>query len=81
MKSNGELLLGYDKEADVLYISFGAPRKGAEYVEIGDMIVRVDPYTKQVVGLTITDFVKHYSAATQQVRLPVIGEFVLAAPA
>jgi len=43
----------YDSEADVLYISFGEP-KPAEGLDIGDgTILRVDPETEEVVGLTI----------------------------
>ena len=43
----------YDAEADVLYLSFGEP-KNAEGVDIGEgIIVRIDPQTKEVVGLTI----------------------------
>jgi len=55
---------------------YGLPRKGMQYMELGDIIVRMDPATKQVVGLTVTDFVARHSSASQQVRLPVAGEFV-----
>jgi uncharacterized protein YuzE len=45
--------VNYDKEADVLYISFGQPQK-AEGIDIGNgIIVRVLPETDKVVGLTI----------------------------
>jgi uncharacterized protein YuzE len=43
----------YDDEADVLYISIGEP-KPAEGFDIGTgVIARVDPETKELVGLTI----------------------------
>jgi uncharacterized protein YuzE len=48
----------YDKEADVLYISFGEP-KPAEGIDIGDgTILRIDPETEKIVGLTILQFSK-----------------------
>ncbi len=43
----------YDAEADVLYISVGKPRE-AEGMDIGEgTIARLDPQTREVVGLTI----------------------------
>ena len=51
-------IIHYDAEADVLYISFGEP-KPAEGLDIGDgTILRVDPETEKIVGLTILDFSK-----------------------
>jgi len=43
----------YDEEADVLYLSFGKPRKAAG-VDLGQgVVVRYDEKKKEVVGLTI----------------------------
>ena len=51
-------IIHYDPEADVLYISFGEPRP-AEGLDIGDgTILRVDPKTDEVTGLTLLDFSK-----------------------
>jgi uncharacterized protein YuzE len=51
-------VIHYDEEADVLYISFGEPRP-AEGLDIGDgTILRVDPKTDEVIGLTLLDFSK-----------------------
>ncbi len=56
--SSEELSWEYDKEADVLYISAGEPRP-AEGIDIGEgVIVRIDPKTKEVVGLTIINFAR-----------------------
>lgn len=44
----------YDEEADVLYLSFGGPRK-ALGIDVGEgIVVRFDPKKKEVVGLTLT---------------------------
>jgi len=43
----------YDAEADILYISFGNPGN-AEGVDIGEgTIIRIQPETKEIIGLTI----------------------------
>ena len=43
----------YDAEADVLYISFGNP-KNSEGVDIGEgTIIRIEPDTKEIIGVTI----------------------------
>jgi uncharacterized protein YuzE len=44
--------LDYDKEADVLYMSFRKPQRATETVEMGDdILIRRDG--KDIVGLTI----------------------------
>jgi len=56
--SKAQSVINYDAEADVLYVSFGKPKK-AEGIDIGDRtILRVDPETGQIVGITILDFKK-----------------------
>jgi len=43
----------YDAEADVLYISFGNPMN-AEGVDIGEgTIIRIQPDSKEIIGVTI----------------------------
>jgi uncharacterized protein YuzE len=74
-----ELMMGYDREADVLYLSFGEPQKGMTYVEIdNDLIVRVHPETGKVMGLTILDFSQRFGTVESLVKVPVVGEFVMA---
>ncbi|HNS18946.1 MAG TPA: DUF2283 domain-containing protein [Sedimentisphaerales bacterium] len=46
--------LDYDKEADVLYVSFRKPQRATETVELDDdILVRKDG--AEIVGLTITN--------------------------
>jgi uncharacterized protein YuzE len=47
-----QMWLDYDKEADVLYVSFRKPQRATETIELNDdILVRKDG--KDVVGLTI----------------------------
>lgn len=53
MEKRDIMQLAYDREADVLYLSVGEPRRAISR-EIGDdVLLRVDPETDEVVGLTI----------------------------
>jgi uncharacterized protein YuzE len=59
--------LAYDREADVLYLSVGEPRKAISR-EIGDdVLLRLDPDTGEVVGMTILNL----STREQLASLPV----------
>lgn len=51
----------YDKEADVMYFSLGMPKKAKTLEITDDFVLRLDPETQEVVGLTIVDFSKHFS--------------------
>ena len=71
------LRIGYDREADVLYLSLGEPRKGMEYREVGNgIILRIDPATGKVIGLTVMDFVRDFSRVVHVAQVPVTGEFM-----
>ena len=59
-KRLGKLDVGYDQEADVLYVSLGKPREGVS-VEVDEgTFIRIDPYTDEIVGITILDFKQRY---------------------
>ena len=50
------LNMAYDNQADVLYISLGNPRK-AITTEMGEgNLIRKNPKTKEIIGITIIDF-------------------------
>ena len=53
----------YDSEADVLYVTRGTPEY-TEYIEHSeDVILRLDPDTKRLVGITIIGFSQHFGKA------------------
>ena len=52
--------LSYDRDADVLYISIGAPRPAHTYEEEQGLLIRKDPKTGETVGVTILDYEEHF---------------------
>ena len=54
------IVMSYDKDADTVYISFGKPRKAISEEIDPYVIVRRDPKTKEMVGITITNFSKYF---------------------
>ena len=72
-----ELMFGYDKEVDVLYISLGRPEKGMQYIELNsNLILRVDPKSKEIVGITIIDFSKQFSGERYFSKVPILASFL-----
>jgi len=51
-------MISYDNEADVMYLSFGDPKK-AESEEIAPgLFARYNPETGDLVGVTVVNFLK-----------------------
>lgn len=67
MEKENVMQLSYDRDADVLYLSIGEPRAAVSR-EIGDdVLLRVDPDTGVIVGLTVLNL----STRKDLDRLPV----------
>jgi len=61
----------YDAEADVLYISFGKP-KNAEGVDIGEgTIIRLQPDTNEIIGITILNPLQRTLSSITESRNPI----------
>ena len=57
--------ISYDKIGDVLYISFGKPRPAiCDEVDQGDLI-RIDPLTDEIVGITVLNYKKKYDLSVE----------------
>jgi uncharacterized protein YuzE len=57
-----KIVFSYDKEADVAYLSFGNPRPSVTE-ELNDyVLVRRDPTTCEITGLTITNFNRYFGS-------------------
>jgi uncharacterized protein YuzE len=68
----------YDREADVLYFSKGNPYPEQESQEIGDdMVVRLNPKTREVEGITILNFSRRFTSIDAQ-PIPVTAQMQLA---
>jgi len=52
--------MSYDRKADVIYSSFGKPRKAVSEEIDPYVLVRRDPKTKEILGITITNFTKYF---------------------
>jgi len=70
--------LFYDKKGDVLYISLGVPQKAISKELDNDVLLRVDPATGRVVGLTILNFAERFSNIDHPQSFPVLAEFATA---
>src|SRR5215475_14436012 len=63
----------YDPEGDILYITFGHPTEATGYQLSDQILLRVNPQTQEVAGLTIRNFTVHTHIA-QEIPLPEIDE-------
>jgi len=72
------LQYSFDREADVLYLSKGAPRSNVESEEVGDgIIARLDPVTREIVGFTILNFLKRAEQGLPAIVLPFRADLSL----
>jgi len=55
----------YDPEGDILYLTFGQPTAATGYQLSDQLLLRVDPQTQQVAGLTIFNFSVHAHTARE----------------
>ena len=77
IRSKDGIKIFYDREADVLYVTRGKPEY-TDYVEHSDdVILRLEPETKQLVGFTIIDFSQHFAKQESDIALPFDIDFQL----
>jgi len=58
-----KISFSYDKQADVLYLSVGKPRKSISREIKDGVLLRFDPKSKEITGLTILDFEARFQKA------------------
>ncbi len=63
--------LFYDRESDVLYLSIGKPQRAISREVGDDVLLRVDPQTDDLVGLTIMNLSSRFGEITATQSLPV----------
>jgi uncharacterized protein YuzE len=65
----------FDKKGDILDIAIGKPKEAISR-EIGnDIVVRIDPKTKEIVGFTILNFEKRFEHKEKGETLPITATF------
>lgn len=65
----------FDKNGDILDIAIGKPKEAISR-EIGnDVIIRINPKTKEVVGFTILNFEKRFEHKARSETLPITATF------
>ena len=52
--------VSYDPDGDVLYLSIAEPQAALTRGEANGLLVRTDPQTHRVVGLTVLDYEKKF---------------------
>jgi len=65
----------YDRKGDVLYISIGSPREAISKETGDDILIRMDPTTKEIVGFTILNFTERFSDVQEERAVPVTAQF------
>ncbi|RPJ01202.1 MAG: DUF2283 domain-containing protein [Chloroflexi bacterium] len=61
----------YDTEGDVLYLSIGEPRPAVSQELGDDVLLRVDPETGDIVGLTVLNLSSRFGSVQLPQSLPV----------
>jgi uncharacterized protein YuzE len=59
-KKLGKLLIDYDEASDVLYLSLGEPRQALTYEGAEGLLLRKDPQTGELVGVTVLSYDRHF---------------------
>ncbi len=65
-----KLIVSYDREADVAYLSFGDPKPSTTEEVNEYVLVRRDPETREIRGLTITNF-SDYFRINKEMKLEI----------
>lgn len=66
-----EIEFDYDENADVLYITFGKPKE-AIVEERGNVGLRIDEKSNEVVGLTVIEFMKTFGKKHAPIKIDVM---------
>ena len=70
-------LYNYDYEADVLYINFGENRPARGEMLNNFDVVRVDPITEKIIGITLVFFNKRYHIKPENVYKEILPNLLL----
>ena len=70
---NEKLRFLFDEKGDILDISIGKPKKAISKELEDDILVRISPKTKRVVGFTILNFRKRFkdTRSAEEIDTPI----------
>ncbi|MBM3240029.1 DUF2283 domain-containing protein [Candidatus Poribacteria bacterium] len=71
---NGALRISYDKEADVLYVSIGKPKKAICETLDNGVVIRYDEKTDKIIGFTVIDFERRFSAKGEPIFINLLAQ-------
>ncbi|HUC38600.1 MAG TPA: DUF2283 domain-containing protein [Candidatus Acidoferrum sp.] len=77
---NEKLRFMFDEKGDILDISIGKPKKAISKPLEDDILVRINPKTKKIVGFTILNFRKRFkdSKTVEKIDTPIRASLSLA---
>lgn len=80
MKTSNKLQFWFDETGDVLDISIGKPKAAVSKELEDDIVVRLNPKTKKIVGFTILNFTKRFkrTKAVEEIDAPIKASMSLA---
>ncbi len=70
-----KLKIFFDKQGDVLDIAIGEPVEAISKELDNDVVMRLDPVTKEIVGFTILNFEKRFEHLDTSETLPIAATF------
>lgn len=65
-----ELNISYDPQNDVLYLSYGKAREAVSEETEDGVFVRRDPWSDEIVGVTVIDFGRRFEQPGATLILP-----------
>jgi len=65
----------YDRLGDVLYISIDSPEEAISVETEDDILLRIHPETKEILGFTILNFAGRFSNIEKERTIPIKAQF------
>jgi uncharacterized protein YuzE len=65
----------FDKKGDVLDIAIGDPDEAISKELDNDIVMRINPETKEIIGFTIMNFEKRFEHLDKSETLPIAATF------
>lgn len=70
MRDKEKVAISYDREADVMYLSFQDVEAEAEEIEDG-IFARYNPKDHSLAGFTILNFSKKFTRTPKEIKIPL----------